>query len=70
MQIDDLLIRAGRRYVVVGFSDMSVVPQFVYLEDVEAGKVIRVARGELGPERRKRDRPHPEGPGSAAKNNP
>jgi len=55
---------------VVGFSDMSVVPQFVYLEDVEAGKVIRVARGELGPERRKRDRPHPEGPGSAAKNNP
>ena len=56
MKIDDLLIHAGRRYIVRGFSDMAVIPPFAFLEDVETEEVLRVPVGALGPERRKRPR--------------
>lgn len=37
MQIGDLLIHDGRRYVVRGFDPLGVSPRMVYLEDVGTG---------------------------------
>jgi hypothetical protein len=46
-EIDDVIVYAGRRYVVRGFTDLGVVPPFIYLGDVETEEVIRVPLDEL-----------------------
>src|SRR6266581_4430853 len=40
MDLNDILIYDGRRYVVVGFDPMSVRPQRVYLRDVNSGEEV------------------------------
>jgi hypothetical protein len=49
MELGEVIIFAGRRYIVRGFSDRSVVPHFVYLHDAETGESVRVPLDALDP---------------------
>ena len=37
MQIGDILIHDGRRYVLLGFDPEGVTPREIYVEDAESG---------------------------------
>jgi hypothetical protein len=40
MELNDVLVYAGRRYRVVGFDPVSVTPQRVYLRDLDSGEEV------------------------------
>jgi hypothetical protein len=40
MELSDIVVFDGRRYIVVGFDPMSVSPQRAYLRDMKTGEEV------------------------------
>ena len=40
MKLNDIVVFAGRRFVVVGFDPMGATPQRAYLRDVKTGEEV------------------------------
>jgi hypothetical protein len=47
MELNDIVVFAGRRFIVVGFDPMSVSPQRAYLRDVKTGEEVPLLYDEL-----------------------
>jgi hypothetical protein len=47
MELNDIVVYDGRRYIVVGFDPMSVSPQRAYLRDVKTGEEVPLLYDDL-----------------------